>query len=130
MMDWFLTMVLGRDVVNPRIDEHAAISHALYEAGQVIVPAGDTRPYHYIVKAGEVDAVAKSGAGESLLATLKVGQYFGHVTRPSLDCCIRARTRVRLLAIDGDAAEALSEVRPDLAQMLKTGAPSEKQQAA
>jgi len=130
MCDWFLTMLLGRDVVNPRIDEHAAISHALYEPGQVIVPGGETRPYHYLVKAGEVDVVAKSAAGESLLATLKVGQYFGHVTRPNVDCCIRARTRVRLLAIDGDAAEALSEVRPDLAQILKAGARSETDKAA
>ncbi|HKX61883.1 MAG TPA: FAD-dependent oxidoreductase, partial [Verrucomicrobiae bacterium] len=37
MMDWFLTMILGRDVVNPRIDERGAISHALYEPGQIIV---------------------------------------------------------------------------------------------
>lgn len=125
MFDWWLTLLLGRDVVNPCIDEHGAISHALYEPGQVIVPLGEIRPYHYLVEAGEVDIVAQQGAGESLLATLKVGEYFGHATRPNADCCIRARTRVRLLAIDGDAAQALTEVRPDLAMLLKQGARSE-----
>jgi CRP-like cAMP-binding protein len=112
-------------VVNPRIDEHAGVSHALYEPGQVIVPLGETRRYHYLVEAGEVDVVAPQAAGESLLATLKMGEYFGHATRPNTDCCIRARTRVRLLAIDGDAAEALSEVRPDLAILLKQGTRTE-----
>jgi CRP-like cAMP-binding protein len=60
-----------------------------------------------------------------VVATLKPGQYFGHVTTPNAECCIRARTRVRLLAIDRDAANALSEVRPDLALLLKQNAPVE-----
>jgi CRP-like cAMP-binding protein len=128
MFDWFLTMLLGRDVVNPRIAEQGAISHALYEPGQIIVPSGDSRRYHYLVEAGEVEILSHpahaNGPDANVLSTLKAGDYFGHVTRPSLDCQVRARTRVRLLAIDREAADALSEVRPDLALLLKLGAPS------
>ena len=124
MFDWLLTMLLGRDVVNPKIDEHAAISHALYEPGQIIVPAGEVRRYHYLVEIGEVEVVSGAGNNGAILTTLKPGDYFGHVTRPSPDCCLRARTRVRLLAIDRSAADALSEVRPDLAMLLKQGAHS------
>jgi len=53
MFDWCLTIILARDVVNPKIDQHAAIAHALYEPGHIIVPPDETRSYHYIVEAGQ-----------------------------------------------------------------------------
>ena len=123
MLDWFLTALLGRDIVNPRIDEPAGIDHALYEPGQVIVPANDTRHYHYIVETGEVQVVTSQRECESVFATLRPGDYFGHLTRPQPGASIRALTRVRLLVIDRYAADALSEVRPDLAMILKAGGP-------
>ncbi|HEX6905967.1 MAG TPA: cyclic nucleotide-binding domain-containing protein, partial [Terriglobales bacterium] len=106
---------------NPRIDERGAISHALYEPGQIIVAAGETRRYNYLVESGEVDVVSSDRNGEVLLGSLKAGDYFGDVTRSGSGCCIRARTRVRLLAIAQEAADALSTVRPDVAQLLKQG---------
>jgi len=127
MSDWLLTMVLGRDIVNPKIDEHPGISHAIYEPGQIIAAANDTHPFHYLVEAGEVEILTTKGDGQPLSTTLKPGQYFGHGSRSGSDCSIRARTRVRLLKIHSDAAEALSEVRPDLALLLK-GAPPAKSQ--
>src|SRR5262249_881537 len=121
MFDWWLTLVLGRDIVNPKMDEHGAVSHALYQPGQIIVAAGETRRYHYLVGSGEGDVGSSGRDGEGLLGSLKAGDYFGDVTRRSPDCWIRARTRVRLLAIDREAADALSAVRPDVALMLKQG---------
>ena len=121
MFDWWLTLILGRDVVNPRMDERGAIWHALYEPGQVIVAAGETRRYHYVVESGEVDVVSSDHNGEVIAGSFKAGDYFGDVTPLSPDCCIRSRTRVRLLAIDREAADALSAVRPDLALLLKKG---------
>jgi NADH dehydrogenase len=127
MFDWWLTLILGRDIVNPRIDERGAISHSLYEPGQIIVAAGETRRYHYLVESGEVDLVSSDRNGEVLITSLKPGDYFGDLTRPDPSCCIRARTRVRLLAIAGETADALSAVRPDVAQLLKDrGTPQEQ----
>jgi NADH dehydrogenase len=125
MFDWLLTMLLGRDIVNPKVADHADISYALYEPGQIIVPPDDTRHFHYLVETGEVEFVAAAGGSELILTTLKPGQYFGHETRTPAECCIRARTRVRLLAIDPEAAIALSALRPDLAVLLKQNAPLE-----
>jgi NADH dehydrogenase len=121
MFDWWLTLMLGRDVVNPRMDERGAIWHALYEPGQTIVGAGETRRYHYLVESGDVDVVLSDGNGEAILHSLKAGDYFGDGAPLSPDCCVRSRTRVRLLAIHRDAADALSAVRPDLAALLKRG---------
>ena len=118
IFDWLLTMLLGRDTVNPMLDDHPGISHALYEAGQIIVAPDDTRPFHYLVQTGDVDVIAGPAGNETIVTTLKSGQYFGHQSRMTSGCCIRARTRVRLLAIHPEAARALSELRPDLALLL------------
>jgi CRP-like cAMP-binding protein len=103
------------------MDERGAIWHTLYEPGQIIVAAGETRRYHYLVESGDLDVVSSNGDDEAILQSLKAGDYFGDGARPNPDCCVRARTRVRLLAIDTDVAEALSAVRPDAAMLLKQG---------
>ena len=59
--------------------------------------------------------------GEAILQSLKSGDYFGDGAKPKPECCIRARTRVRLLAMDTEVADALSAVRPDAAMLLKQG---------
>jgi CRP-like cAMP-binding protein len=112
---------MGRDVVNPRVDAHGAIRHVLYEPGQLIVAAGETTRNHYLVESGDVDVFSIDRNGEALVGSFKAGDYFGHETGLSPDCCIRSRTQVRLLAIDREAAAALSAVRPDLALLLKKG---------
>jgi CRP-like cAMP-binding protein len=53
--------------VNTRIDERGAISHALYEPGQIIIAAGETRRYHYLVESGELDVVSSHRDGEEVL---------------------------------------------------------------
>jgi CRP-like cAMP-binding protein len=121
MFDWWLTLILGRDVVNPRMEERGAIWHALYEPGQTIVAAGETRRFHYLVESGDLEVVSSDGSKEAILQSLEPGDYFGEGARPTPDCSIRARTRVRLLAIDTQVAEALSAVRPDAAMLLKQG---------
>jgi NADH:quinone reductase (non-electrogenic) len=119
MFDWWLTLILGRDAVNPRIEERGAISNVLYEPGQIIVGAGETRRYHYLIESGQVDVVGSDGDSEVVLSALNSGDYFGDDCPPFTQRLIRARTRVRLLAIDSEAADALSSVRPDLATILK-----------
>jgi NADH:ubiquinone reductase (H+-translocating) len=123
MGDWFMTMIVGRDIVNPKIDEHHGVSHALYEAGQMVVEQNETRKFHYVVQAGELEMLSKRSEQEQLVKTFRAGEYLGHMTRPDADCWVRARTRVRLLAIEEEAAQALSEVRPDLAVLLKENLP-------
>jgi NADH:ubiquinone reductase (H+-translocating) len=119
MFDWWLTLILGRDIVNPRIEERGAISRVLYEPGQTIIAADETRRYHYLVESGEIDVIGGDRDGEMILSSLKGGDYFGGDCGPVSQYCIRARTRVRLLEIDSKAADALSSVRPDLATVLK-----------
>jgi NADH dehydrogenase len=124
VFDWLLTLILGRDIVNPvnpKMNERADIFHALYEPGQVIASAGETRCYHYLVERGEVDIVEDNKNCEVILSTLRTGDYFSHLSNPG-QVYMRARTRVHLLGIDRYAADALSAIRPDLAVLLKQNA--------
>ena len=81
MFDWWLTLILGRDVVNPRMNERGAIWHVLYEPGQIIVAAGDTRRYHYLV---ELVGLAQKGALTDLYRRTRV-QLSASRTAPPLD---------------------------------------------
>ena len=85
--------------------------------GETVVQEGSAGAAFFVIESGE--ATVSIGGKER--SKLKAGDYFGEGARPKLDCCIRARTRVRLLAIDTQVAEALSAVRPDAAMLLKQG---------
>lgn len=45
IFDWLLTLILGRDIVNPKMNERGDNLHALCEPGQVMLSAEDTRRY-------------------------------------------------------------------------------------
>src|SRR5215472_14694385 len=119
IFDWLLTLFMGRDIVNPKMNERGDIFHALYEPGQVILSAQGSRRYNYLVERGEADVVASDEDREVVVSTLKTGDYFSDLANPGTACRIRARTRVRLLAVDRYAADALSAVRPGIAAPLK-----------
>jgi len=70
------------------MNERGAISHALYEPGQIIVATGETRRFHYLVESGDLDVVSSEGNKEAILQSLKAGDYFGEGARPRLDCSI------------------------------------------
>jgi NADH dehydrogenase len=127
MFDWWLTLILGRDIVNPRMDERGAMCHALYEPGQIVVGAGETRRYHYLVESGEADVVSGDRNGERLIGSHKAGDYFSDATHPNSGCSIRARTRLRLLAIDAGALDTLSAVWPGMEKLLKQSASSTRE---
>jgi NADH dehydrogenase len=119
IFDWVLTLIMGRDIVNPKMNERPDIFHALYEPGQIIASANENGRCHYLVERGEVDILAGDKNDEMVVKTLRAGDYFSPLTNTGTAGSIRARTRVRLLGIDRTAADALSSVRPDLALLLK-----------
>ena len=71
------------------------------------------------MESGEVDVVAGGKNSETVVTTLRAGDYFSHLSHQVPACSLRARTRVRLLGIDRNAAEALGAVRPDLTTLLE-----------
>jgi NADH dehydrogenase len=112
LFDWFFTPLIGREIVNPKVEEHLGVEPVLYEPGQVIVRKGETGRRLYLIQSGEVEELLVSPEGETVTRTLRAGDQFGaaialHGSRsPST---FRARTEVHLLSIGQDTARALNE---------------------
>lgn len=133
LFDWALTPVMGRDVVNMRLAESVGIGPEVYEPGQDIVRQGDVGRRLYLINSGEADVIRVGPDGETIVATLGPGDHFGeraifqNVRRTAT---VRARTRVKVLALSQRAALSLGEtfqpfntaVRADPGQAAPAGA--------
>lgn len=112
LIDWTLTPLLGREVVNMRPVEPVGIGTQIYEPGQDIVRQGEVGRRLYLIRRGEAEVVMGAPGREEVVATLGPGDHFGeravfqNVRRTAT---VRARTRVELLALSQTTAIALSE---------------------
>ncbi len=112
LFDWCATPLLGREIVNPRATGRLNIEPAVFEAGQVVVREGDPARRLFLLQEGEAEVV-RNEPEESVLETLGSGDRFGVEATLAGDgrypATLRARTRVRLLALSRTAALALGK---------------------
>src|SRR5436305_11454130 len=112
LFDWFATPVLVREIANPLITGHLSIEPAVFEAGQVVVREGEPARRLFLLQQGQADVV-RLDREERVLETLGPGDRFGvEATLASsghYPATLRARTRLRLLAVSRSAALALAE---------------------
>ena len=59
--------------------QHSLFEFETYDAGQVVFHQGDPGECAYFIKSGEVEVVRNGEGGETVLATLYRGQYFGEM---------------------------------------------------
>ena len=74
--------------------------------GDVIVRQGDLADRFYVVSKGEVEVVHEQSSGESVVATLGPGAFFGEIAllRPTRrTATVRASKPTELIALDGSA---------------------------
>ena len=102
--DWTLELAFHRDIVQIDTFRSRGISNAHYETGQLIYREGDLARNFYTILSGRVEVVRKLAGGETLVATLEAGEYFGemsllHGSRHSAS--VRALTPTDLLIMNG-----------------------------
>jgi NADH dehydrogenase len=123
VIDWLLTPLLGRDVVNMRLAEPIGIGREMYEPGQDIVRQGDVGRRLYLIRSGEADIIRVSAGREEIVATLGPGDHFGeravfeNVRRTAT---VRARTRVEVLSLSQTAAVALGDTLRPFSAAVRT----------
>jgi hypothetical protein len=74
--------------------------------GEVIVKQGDLADRFYVVSNGEVEVVHEQSSGETVVATLGPGAFFGEIAllRPTRrTATVRASKPTELIALDGAA---------------------------
>ena len=101
-LDWLLWPLVGRDVVNMKIDSNYGIRRELFEVGQEIVRQGDVGKRLYLIWRGEVDVVREQEGGPKHVITLGPGDHFGEVAifqNVRRTATVRARTRVELISV-------------------------------
>jgi NADH dehydrogenase len=109
-IDWILWPILGRDVINIRMDEPYGIRRQHYEPGQEIIREGEIGRRLYIIMDGEVEVSRAGPAGPEVIATLGRGQHFGEVAvfqDARRTASVHALTPVELLSVGQGESKAL-----------------------
>ena len=108
--DWTLDLIFPPDIVKVDIDRPHGTSRRHFEAGDYIYQKGDISSEFYVVVDGEVEVLREDDRGESQLATLGVGEYFGEISLLNgvpHSSSVRARTRAEILVMTGEDFLAL-----------------------
>ncbi len=108
--DWTLDLIFPPDIVKVDIERTHGTSRRHFEAGDYIYQKGDISSEFYVVVDGEVEVLREDDGGESQLATLGVGEYFGEISLLNgapHSSSVRAKTRAEILVMTGEDFLAL-----------------------
>jgi NADH dehydrogenase len=115
-LDWMLTPIFGRDIVNVRMDEPYGIRQELYEPGQAVVRQGEIGKRLYLIWKGEAEVIRRTSNGEEVIAVLGSGAHFGETAvfdDVRRTATVRAKTRLEVISLGQAEAVVLSDaVRP------------------
>jgi hypothetical protein len=113
---------------------HSLFDFEIYDPGQVIFHQGDLGECAYFIKSGEVEVVRNSDRGETVLAKLAGGQYFGEMALLSnqpRNATVRAVTRTQLAVLGKQNFLTMVSTVPATGEdILKTVQARAMQQAA
>jgi NADH dehydrogenase len=125
LFDWVVAPIFGRDLINMNVHRSVGVTPVMFEPGQDIVREGDVGQSLYIIRTGEVEVLkrAENGGPPDLQATLQAGDHFGEAAvfqGVRRTATVRAKTRVELLHVMREAALALSDSSPFIAERLSS----------
>jgi len=86
-----------------------------FRAGEIVIRQGDAGDAFYLIRSGEAEVVVDGIGGERALAVLDEGKFFGEMaleTGEPRTATVRAKSELRLCALDKDAYRAVKEASP------------------
>jgi NADH dehydrogenase len=130
LLDWVLTPLLGRDIVNVQMDEPYGVRQEVYEPGQEVVRQGEIGKRLYVIWKGEAEVVRSGPNGEESLAVLGAGSHFGEAAvfeNVRRNATVRAKTRLEVISLgQAEAVTLSSAVRPFGEAIRRVPAPVDK----
>ena len=122
VIDWTLELAFRRDIVQMDTSRSQRVSRAHYEPNELIYGEDDLARNFYIILVGQVAVVEQRAEGESWVATLEAGEYFGDMSlrhdglRHSKS--VRALTPTDLLIMSGPDFKELASSSTDFKRTL------------
>ena len=122
LIDWNLSLIFRRDIVQQDISRSEGVARAHYEPGQAIFREGDLGRSFYIILTGRVGIYRQRDGQETELASLGAGDYFGEMSLLQgvrRTATVRALTPVDLLAMSGADFTALASSSKHFGELLQ-----------
>lgn len=125
--DWAWLLLFPRDLSHLRTRQTDRVSHAHYQAGDIIIRQGEPPNNFYVVEQGEVEVVRPQTSGQAgdVVVVLGPGSFFGEkalLNNEPRVFSVRARTAVEALVLGknlfAQLSSALTPLRDALAQTL------------
>lgn len=113
LADWLIWPLVGRDIVQLRVDrkEDITVRQAQFQPGEVIAREARTGAFIHVIVEGQVELVNEADPDGAVLATLLPGDQFGARWIESFEPEIaRAKTVVRTMSLRRDQAPELQEI--------------------
>ena len=120
--DWSWELIFSRDLSHLKTTTTDRVSHAWYQAGDVIFRQGDPASDFYVINSGEVEIVKEAAEGTSeILAVLGQGDFFGEVALMSdapRNATVRARGTVEVVVMGREVFRRISATLAPLEAVL------------
>jgi NADH dehydrogenase len=116
-VSWTLDLFLPPELVNLRLDGSRGVTREHFEAGDDVFRQGDLGDRLYIIVKGAVEVVREEPSGETVLARLGPGEYFGEMAllqRTTRNATVRAAETTDLLALPQGEFSVLAAHLPEL----------------
>jgi NADH dehydrogenase len=121
LADWLIWPLVGRDIVQMRVDRPAnfELRENLYQDGETIAEEGKVSRHVHVIVEGEVEIFDQHDGAERLLKTLGPGDQFGIRWMESFEPeQARAKGVVRTMAIRRDQAPGLQQVLASASRII------------
>jgi NADH:ubiquinone reductase (H+-translocating) len=120
--DWTLRLLFPPDLAETKLERGSGIQSQHFQAGDMVFQQGDLGDSVYVIQEGECDVLREENGERKLLATLKVGDYFGEMavlTDQSRNATIQARTAMNVLIISKHDFDKLRQSVPAFDEVFR-----------
>ncbi len=116
-LSWLTDAIVPPELVQLDLGAPRAVAQARFEPGEVVFREGDVGDRLYMILTGEAEVVRAADDGETLVARLGPGEYFGEMAllgSAPRNATIRARSAMEVLSLHKRDLGALLSGLPEL----------------
>jgi NADH:ubiquinone reductase (H+-translocating) len=120
---WTFDLFLPPELVQLKLTNSRGIAHEHFEAGQTVFHQGDLGDRIYIITAGAADVIREDHGGETRLARLSAGEFFGEMALlndTTRNATVRCVESLDVLSIPKQDFSALAATLPGLRDSLSS----------